>query len=151
MTRKLHIFLDIIRVFSLSNERMRNTSWQIVVAMLHGLYIRDRNCVIYGYFFCVYRSEMLCAHLQVHVCTAVLRSAKGGPANVRVSHIHLYEPWCRVFLKSVLKCVPCNFGHAWDQFYNNNNNKKQNCLQGALILLEILKAGDDLDFYHPVK
>ena len=76
-------FLDIIRVFSLSNERMRNTSWQIVVAMLHGLYIRHRNCVIYGYFFCVYRSEMLCAHLQVHVCTAVLRSAKRAPANVR--------------------------------------------------------------------
>ena len=35
------------------------------------LNIRHRNCVIYGYFFCVYWSEMLFAHLHVppvHEC-----------------------------------------------------------------------------------
>ena len=35
------------------------------------LNIRHRNCVIYVYFFCVYRSEMLCKHLNVppiHEC-----------------------------------------------------------------------------------
>ena len=35
------------------------------------LNIRDRDCLIYVYFFCVYRSEMSCKHLNVppiHEC-----------------------------------------------------------------------------------
>ena len=75
--------------------------WNEVSQTFMSLNIRHRSCVIYEYFFCVYWSEMLCAHLYI------------SPINESRHALRVYEP-----LKSVQNCVVWNLDHAWDQFNN---------------------------------
>ena len=55
--------------FQTSRRMLLSFKWLIlwVSQSFMSLNSRHRNCVIYGYLFCVYWSEMLCAHLYVHV------------------------------------------------------------------------------------
>ena len=83
------------------------------------LKMRHRNYVIYGYFFWVFWSEILCAHLY----TAVSR--------VRVCSIRVHEPWCRV-LKKCLKLCSMKFS----TYLGSILQQKQNCIQGSDTNLE---------------
>ena len=65
--------------------------------------VRDRNCVlVYVHFYCVYWSEMLCAHFYVPPIRACMRDACMNPdVEFTVSKIVFYD----------------FFYHAWNQVY----------------------------------
>ena len=69
----LYIYRRIRKFFQTSRQMLLSFKWLFlwVSQSLMSLNSRHRNCVIYGYLFCVYWSEMLCAHLYVppiHEC-----------------------------------------------------------------------------------
>ena len=81
------------------------------------LNIRHRNCVIVlCVFFCVYWSEMLCAHCNLHTADSCIYAR------------YVFEAWCRVY--RVWDCVFWNFDPFWDQVYNKNR-----IIHKALILI----------------
>ena len=92
---------------------------------LMSLNSRHRNCVIYGYLFCVYWSEALCAHLYIWSCTADSR------VQAHVCVIRVCELWCRIF-KKCLKLCSMKFWTCLGSILQ----QKQNSLQGSDTNLE---------------